>query len=366
MFENLKGKTVILTGHTGFKGAWLAMWLTEIGAEVHGISLNVPEGEPSLHNLLGEATYKASHIQDIRDYAAVRALIHDIKPDIVFHLAAQALVRRSYVDPLESFGSNIMGTAHILEACRDLKTAPAIICVTTDKVYDNVDWVWPYRESDPLCGKDPYSASKAGAEMVAAAYMRTLYRLKGEDRPRLAIVRGGNVIGGGDWAEDRIIPDAVRGAIAGEPLRIRNPDAVRPWQHVLELCHGYMTLADKLLSDTPEPYEGPWNFGPDPITILTVYDVAKRLQSSWTETPLTVETDRAPSLPEARYLTLDISKAMRELRWLPGITVEESISLTAEWYAAYMQNPQKAVQKTYDQLNFYISQRKKQAKALAS
>jgi len=363
MFDNLKGKTVVLTGHTGFKGAWLALWLTQIGAKVHGISLDVPKGQESLHALLGKTAYTESHIQDIRDYKATRAIIHKVKPDCVFHLAAQALVRHSYADPLESFGSNIMGTAHVLEACRDLETPPAIICVTTDKVYDNVDWVWPYRESDPICGKDPYSASKAGAEMVAASYLRSLYKLKGGVRPRLAIVRGGNVIGGGDWAEDRIIPDAVRSAMAGESLRIRNPDAVRPWQHVLELCHGYMTLADKLLSDTPDHYEGPWNFGPDPITILTVFEVVQRLQDNWTHTPLKVKTDRAPTLPEAKYLTLDISKAMRELRWLPGITVEESISLTAQWYADYMQDPKKAVQTTHDQLAFYIERRTQQINA---
>lgn len=357
MFENLAGKTVILTGHTGFKGAWLTFWLTEIGAKVHGISLAVESGQPSLHDLLGPEAYTQSHIHDIRDYAGVKAIVDAVKPDAVFHLAAQALVRRSYRDPLESFSSNIMGTAHVLEACRNLDRPPAIVCVTTDKVYDNVEWVFPYRETDAVCGKDPYSASKAGAEMIAASYLRSLFKLEGDTRPRLAIARGGNVIGGGDWAEDRIIPDAIRGALKNEPLRIRNPDSVRPWQHVLELCHGYMTLADKLLSDSPDAYEGPWNFGPDPMVVTTVLEVAQRLSAGLTATDLKIEMDRSPTVPESNYLTLDISKAMRELRWVPALTVEDSIDMTTVWYDTYLRSPDEARALTRVQLSDYISRR---------
>lgn len=357
MFTHLKNKTVILTGHTGFKGAWLALWLTKIGAKVHGISLAVENGAASLHDLLGSEAYTESHIQDIRDYVSVKNIVDDVKPDAVFHLAAQALVRRSYSDPLESFSSNIMGTANILEACRNLQKPPAIVCVTTDKVYDNVEWVFPYRENDPICGKDPYSASKAGAEMIAASYLRSLYKLEGENRPRLCIARGGNVIGGGDWAEDRIIPDAVRGAQANEPLRIRNPDSVRPWQHVLELCHGYMTLADKLLSGSPEAYEGPWNFGPDPMVVTTVLQVAQRLSSGLSRTDLRIEMDRSPSVPESKYLTLDISKAMRELQWKPALTFEESVDMTSSWYDAFLDSPELAKALTHEQLTDYIERR---------
>lgn len=361
MFDNLKNKIVILTGHTGFKGAWLSLWLTEIGAKVHGISLAVEDGTPSLHDMLGPNSYTRSYIQDIRDYDSIKSIVDSVKPDAVFHLAAQALVRRSYRDPLESFTSNIMGTANVLEACRNLEKPPAIVCVTTDKVYDNVEWVFPYREIDPICGKDPYSASKAGAEMVAASYLRSLYKIEGDTRPRLSIARGGNVIGGGDWAEDRIIPDAVRGAQANEPLRIRNPDSVRPWQHVLELCHAYMTLADKLLSDAPDTYEGAWNFGPDPIVITTVLQVANRLSDRLSQTELRIEMDRSPSVPESNYLTLDISKAMHELRWTPVLTVEEAIDMTADWYDAYLKSPDQAKTLIYQQLAAYVARREEMA-----
>ncbi|MEE9272175.1 MAG: CDP-glucose 4,6-dehydratase [Robiginitomaculum sp.] len=358
MRDTFKNKKIILTGHTGFKGAWLAAWLTSIGAKVYGISLSVPDGEDSLHALLGKKAYHASYIQDIRDYDKVQKLFNDIEPDCVFHLAAQALVRPSFEDPLHSFSTNIMGTAHILEACRHLKTNPAIVCITTDKVYDNVNWVWPYRESDKLGGKDPYSASKAGAEMVSMAYMRSLYPLMGDERPHLAVMRGGNVIGGGDWAVDRIIPDAVRASMEGKALHIRNPDAVRPWQHVLDLCHGYMTIAEKLMSKAAKSYEGGWNIGSDPMSIVTVYDLAEKLKTHWQGNPLTINIDRKPSVPEAHYLTLDISKAARELCWQPGLTVNESIAFTADWYTTFLKSPEMARRLTYEQIEIYSDLRR--------
>jgi len=357
MFEIYKGKRVLLTGHSGFKGSWLSAWLTSLGAEVRGISLAPSQTQPSLFNLLGDADCKDSHFADIRDYPKIKALISEFEPDCVMHLAAQALVRESYANPLGTFSTNIMGTANILEACRYLKTPPAIVCVTTDKVYHNADWAWPYRETDPLGGKDPYSSSKAAAELVAGAYRDTMFKLGDKKGPSIATVRGGNVVGGGDWADDRIIPDAVRAAEAGTALSIRNPDAVRPWQHVLELCHGYMALGEKLLSDDADAFIGAWNFGPSPMEVVPVHELVATLKKRWTDVSLTVEFGADPSMPEARYLTLDISKSIRDLRWGPALTVWESIQLTADWYAAYFRSPEHAVQMTYKQIEAYTEKR---------
>ncbi|CAM3724902.1 CDP-glucose 4,6-dehydratase [Litorimonas haliclonae] len=362
MFEIYKGKRILVTGHSGFKGAWLSAWLTSIGAEVRGISLAPDSNQPSLHQIMGPDSYAESFYADIRDYALMEKLIHEFKPDCVMHLAAQALVRHSYAEPLETFSTNVMGTANILEACRHLETPPAIVCVTTDKVYHNADWAWPYRETDPLGGKDPYSASKAASEIVAGAYRDTMFQLDNKEGPSMATVRGGNVIGGGDWAVDRIIPDAVRAAGSGGSLSIRNPDAVRPWQHVLELCHGYMTLGEKLMSESKKDYIGAWNFGPNPMDIVTVYELAKKLKENWSEVDLNIELGADPSLPETRYLTLDISKSMRELRWVPGLTVWESIQMTGDWYDAYFANPEDVADITYKQIQDYSAKREARIK----
>jgi len=348
--NDLKGKEILLTGHTGFKGAWLGAWLTQIGARVHGVSLQ-PEPGPSLFTLLGKSAYYKSHFQDIRDFATVEKLVNKICPDVVFHLAAQALVRPSYSDPLKSFSTNIMGTANILEACRNMHRPPVIVCITTDKVYLNDEAGQTFCETDPIGGKDPYSASKAGAEMVVKSY-DTLFKLEGTTRPYLAIARGGNVIGGGDWSLDRIVPDGVRAATSGSSLRIRSPDAVRPWQHVLELCHAYMTLAAGLLSDNPVQFEGAWNFGPDPKYIVTVYELAKKLANEL-KYPFFIEADTEPSVPEANYLTLDISKAKNEIQWTPALSVDKGIALTGEWYAAFMQDPMLAKDLTFSQITYY-------------
>ena len=357
MFEIYKNKNVLVTGHSGFKGAWLSAWLTSLGANVKGISLEPSTKQPSLHNLLEDKVSQDSVFADIRDYPKMRDLIADFAPDCVMHLAAQALVRESYANPLDTFSSNIMGTANILEACRHLPKPPAIVCVTTDKVYHNADWAWPYRETDPLGGKDPYSSSKAAAELVAAAYRDTMYKLNGKQGARMATVRGGNVIGGGDWAEDRIIPDAVRAAESGSPLVIRNPDAVRPWQHVLELCHGYMSLGEKLMGENGMDFVSAWNFGPSPMEVVPVHELIKVMKEKWTDVSLDVEYGADPSLPEARYLTLDISKSIRDLRWRPGLTVWESIELTAEWYNAYFQSPEAAIEMTFKQIEAYTARR---------
>jgi len=358
MFEIYKNKNILVTGHSGFKGSWLCAWLTSLGANVRGISLEPSTTQPSLYTLLGDDLCNDSVFADIRDYPLMKKLIAEFQPDCVMHLAAQALVRESYVNPLDTFETNVMGTANILEACRHLPKPPAIVCVTTDKVYHNADWAWPYRETDPLGGKDPYSSSKAAAELVAGAYRDTMFKLGGKKGPSIATVRGGNVIGGGDWAEDRIIPDAVRAAETGTALSIRNPDAVRPWQHVLELCHGYMTLGEKLLSADADDFIGAWNFGPSPMEVVPVHELVATLKENWTDVDLKVEFGADPGLPEARYLTLDISKSIRDLRWGPGLTVWESIQLTAEWYAAYFESPEQAVAMTFKQIEAYTEKRK--------
>lgn len=348
-FSIFMGKRVLLTGHTGFKGAWLATWLMDLGAEVVGLALS-PEGSPNLFEALGLADrLEASATVDIRDKDAVVAELRRRKPDIVFHLAAQALVRRSYADPIETFATNVLGTANVLEACRAQESVEAVVCVTTDKVYENHEWVWPYRENDRLGGKDPYSASKACAEIVASVYQGALNR---PDRPvRIATARGGNVVGGGDWSADRIVPDIVRAITGGVPIVLRNPGAVRPWQHVLELCEGYLELGARLLAGE-KAAEDAWNFGPLSSGQTRVDGVVSRFLQTWGVPDHPVQIQPSP-LHEARLLRLDISKATSELNWQPRLSIEETIGLTADWYRAYYEFPDKAYEVTKDQLGRY-------------
>jgi CDP-glucose 4,6-dehydratase len=324
---SFKDVKVLVTGHTGFKGAWLTEWLKRDGAVVSGLALAPEAGSTSLFETARVADGIASHIGDIREWNTVRDVISDAQPEIVFHLAAQPLVRRSYRDPIETFATNVMGTAHVLEAARNCPSIRAIVCVTTDKVYDNVEWAWGYRENDRLGGKDPYSASKACTELVASSYMQTMLPLAGEIR--LATARGGNVIGGGDWSEDRLIPDIVRSIHAGEPIILRNPTATRPWQHVLELVRGYLVLGRKLLAGEPG-IVGAWNFGPERENEISVEHLLREFQRHWGRT-LPIEIRPSP-LKEAHFLRLDISKARLELGWEPVLSLDETLGLTAEWY----------------------------------
>ncbi|MEC9347465.1 MAG: CDP-glucose 4,6-dehydratase [Pseudomonadota bacterium] len=320
-----RDRRVLLTGHTGFKGGWLALWLHRLGAKVTGIAL-APETRPSLFDLAGIAGTLTDIRLDIRDADALAAAVRAANPEIVFHLAAQALVRRSHDDPLGTFDTNVMGTANLLQACRGLEDLRAVICVTTDKVYENHEWVWPYRETDALGGKDPYSASKAAAELVALSYRRSYFAPRGVP---VLTARGGNVIGGGDWSADRLVPDLVRAVATSEPLPIRNPDAVRPWQHVLGLCHGYLLLAERAVAGAI-PGEGAWNFGPAPDEVCTVAHLLDRIGSHWTLPE--IRHVAGDGKPEARLLSLDSSKARAELGWRPAMDLDAALAATAEWY----------------------------------
>lgn len=324
-----KGKTVFLTGHTGFKGGWMAHWLTEIGARVHGYSLEPPTQpnfftETHLRNRLA-----SSVIGDIGDLAALTSALQKAKPKIIIHMAAQPLVRESYNTPVQTFSSNVMGTINLLEAARQVGSAKAIVNITTDKCYDNKEWLWPYRENDRLGGHDPYSASKACAEIVGAAYRDSFLT---DANIHMASVRAGNVIGGGDWATDRLIPDFLRALDAGETLKIRSPNAVRPWQHVLEPLSGYLLLAEKLYTEGGAFAEA-WNFGPNdddakPVSWIVEQLCARAPGAKW-------QTENAQQLHEAGLLKLDSSKAKAKLGWAPRWNLEVALSKTIEWHLAW-------------------------------
>lgn len=324
-----KGRRVLVTGHTGFKGSWLALWLNQLGADVTGYAL-APEYERSHFELLGLANH-IHHIEaDLRDMDALAIAFDEAKPEFVFHLAAQALVRRSYDDPLETFSTNLLGAANVLEAVRLREGIRALVFITSDKSYLNKEWVWGYRENDELGGHDPYSASKAGAEMAFAAYQHSFF--KNRQDFGAASARAGNVIGGGDWAEDRIVPDCVRALEARKPIILRNPDATRPWQHVLDPLNGYLKLA-AVLANYPKIFSGAWNFGPEVGAGLTVGELAERAVKYWGGG--TVEVERPKDAPfEHRLLQLNIDKAKLELEWRPKWHSERAIQESVNWYKA--------------------------------
>ncbi len=338
------GRKVLLTGHTGFKGSWLALWLQLLGAEVVGLSL-APETEPSHWKLLGLGLKE--HLTDILDYASVQRIVAQAKPEIVFHLAAQPLVRRSYVDPLATWSTNVQGTAHVLEACRYVDSIKAIVSVTTDKCYENQEWLWGYRENDRLGGYDPYSASKAGAELVAASYRDSYFRKEGA--PLLATARAGNVIGGGDWSEDRLIPDLVRASACNQSVEIRSPNATRPWQHVLEPLSGYLLLGQRLL-ERKTGFAEAWNFGPDETGNQTVATVLSKLNQGWDG--LRWHLTSVPQPHEASLLQLDSTKARNLLHWHPVWGFEEGLRQTANWYRVYQERREVI---TRQQLGNYVT-----------
>jgi len=325
-----RGKRVVVTGHTGFKGAWMALWLHRLGAKVTGISLP-PATTPNLFNLASIETIADSHFCDIRDAAAVATLINKVQPEIVFHLAAQALVHASYRDPLTTFGTNVQGTANVLDALRYLESVRSVVTITTDKVYKNLEHPYPYRETDVLGGHDPYSASKAAAEIVIASY-RDSYLA--EKNIAIASARAGNVIGGGDWSADRLIPDAIRAWSTNQPLQIRRPQAIRPWQHVLEPLAGYMKLAERLW-DTPT-LAGAYNFGPETHEAATVREVVQRAQTVYGKGQI-IWGDGTEGLHEAGWLALEVTKARNVLgvnsRWSLAKTVERTI----DWYRKHQE-----------------------------
>ncbi|MDP2785733.1 MAG: CDP-glucose 4,6-dehydratase [Sulfurimicrobium sp.] len=337
-------RRVLLTGHTGFKGSWLALWLKEMGADVVGIALP-PESSPNHWDLL--KLDMPDHRMDIQDSQALSRIIMETKPEIVFHLAAQALVRRSYREPLTTWATNVMGTANLLEACRQTESVRAIIVVTSDKCYENREWPWGYRENDRLGGHDPYSASKAASEILSACYRSAYFQASG--MPLLATARAGNVIGGGDWSEDRLIPDLVRAVSTQSSLEIRSPHAARPWQHVLESLSGYLLLGQKLLEGRREFGEA-WNFGPEQDSSTTVSDVLAALTAQWHE--LRWHATQQPQPHETTFLHLDSAKARSRLGWRPVWRLEEALRETAAWYRAILNMGQLT---SREQLAAYIS-----------
>ena len=323
------GKSIFLTGHTGFKGGWLAHWLSELGATVHGYSLEPPSDLNFFTETKLVERLQSSTIGDVLDLARLQRALESSNPDIVFHLAAQSLVGESYKNPLGTLAPNIMGTANLLEACRGFDSVSAIVNVTSDKCYQNDERLKPFRETAPLGGRDPYSASKACSEMVTEAYRRSFLA---ERSIHLASVRAGNVIGGGDWAEDRLVPDCLRAIDNGEILSVRSPNAVRPWQHVLEPLSGYLMLAEKLYTDGGR-YADSWNFGPDEADAKPVAWIAERLSSGSHSVHWTKAIQEHPY--EAGILLLDSSKAKSLLGWAPRLGLEDAINKTVEWHEAW-------------------------------
>jgi CDP-glucose 4,6-dehydratase len=333
MVNHWQGRRVFLTGHTGFKGSWLALWLSRLGAKVRGYALD-PYTQPNMFTLTSVESVVEDVRGDIRDYARLLDCLRDFAPEVVFHMAAQPIVRRSYADPVGTYAINVMGTVHLLEATRTTPSVRAVVCITTDKVYHNQEWVWPYRESDPLGGYDPYASSKACAEIVSSAYRSSFFSIEQlhEHPVALATARAGNVIGGGDWSEDRLVPDLVRGFCSGQPVLIRRPGAIRPWQHVLEPLHGYLTLAERLLAHGG--CTSAYNFGPGEEDSWSVESIATKLAKIWGN-GASWTRDLDPSSHEAHYLRLDASRARLELGWQPRLKIETALEWTIDWYRAW-------------------------------
>ena len=333
-----RDRRVLVTGHTGFKGSWLSLWLHELGAQVAGLSL-APNTSPSHFELIGLQEL-IRHIEgDIRDRDAVNHAFKTAAPEIVFHLAAQPLVRDSYDDPKGTFDTNVGGTVNVLEAIRSSSSVKAVVIVTSDKCYENREWLWGYRENDPLGGHDPYSASKGAAEIVCSSYRRSFFDKNGRG-PHLgcATARAGNVIGGGDWAKDRLIPDCIRALSDERPILVRNPHATRPWQHVLEPLSGYLFLAERLCED-PDRYAGAWNFGPVADEKMTVGELAERFITAWGSGEIETEKAESSAPHEASILRLSIDKAVSALNWCPVLPSANAIDWTVAWYRRWAKDP---------------------------
>lgn len=330
-------KKVFITGHTGFKGSWLCLWLHSLGAKVSGYALDPPT-DPSLFELCRIDTLVQSMIADVRDGSSLMKAMHEAGPEIAIHMAAQPLVRDSYNMPVETYAVNVMGTVNLFEAVRATDTVKAVINVTTDKCYENREWVWGYREREPLGGYDPYSSSKACSELVTSAYRSSYFNPREYSMHGVGVAsaRAGNVIGGGDWATDRLVPDCIRALLNGEKAVIRNPSAIRPWQHVLEPLFGYLLLAQKLCEDGPR-YAGAWNFGPDERDAKPVEWLVKQLCTKWNNgASFTIDQGKHPH--EAHYLKLDCSKATSELGWRPKWDLEKAIDCIIDWTRVYKEN----------------------------
>ncbi|MBA3465662.1 MAG: CDP-glucose 4,6-dehydratase [Deltaproteobacteria bacterium] len=327
--DTYRGKTVLITGDTGFKGSWLAIWLTELGAKVIGFAL--PPAGPRDNFVICEVARSITHVDgDVRDYDALTTVLGEHQPDIVFHLAAQALVLDSYKDPRGTFATNVMGVVNLLEAVRYARSVRAVVVVTSDKCYENQGLDRGYRESDPLGGRDPYSASKGAAEIAASSMRRSFFTEPGD--AAIATARAGNVIGGGDWAANRIVPDCIRALASLEPIVVRNPSAIRPWQHVMDALNGYLVLGTKLLADGHR-YAEAWNFGPAPGEVVPVSGLVEQMIAAWGSGTYRVEAD-AGAPAEARILHLDIAKAREQLAWSPKLSLAQAIAATVQGYRA--------------------------------
>lgn len=324
------GKRVVLTGHTGFKGGWLSLWLQSMGAVVRGISLDPPT-DPALFNVARVAACMDHQVADIRDYEKTQSLIGVFKPEIVIHMAAQPLVRQSYQQPIATYATNVMGTVHVLEAARQAGTVRAIVNITTDKCYENKEWAWGYREDEPMGGHDPYSSSKGCAELVSNAYRKSFFKTEGIS---IATARAGNVIGGGDWALDRLVPDIMRALEMQSPVQIRNPSAIRPWQHVLEPLSGYLVLAERLYEHSQE-YAESWNFGPRDEDAKPVQWIVERLCQAWGGAS-TWKIQPGDHPHEANFLKLDISKAQQRLNWSPRWPLATALTHITQWHQAWL------------------------------
>ncbi|MDR1115530.1 MAG: CDP-glucose 4,6-dehydratase [Tannerella sp.] len=332
-----KGKKVFVTGHTGFKGSWLCQLLHELDAEVYGYALNPPTN-PSLYEVAKVDKLVTSYISDVRDYDTLYNILSVVQPDIIIHMAAQPLVRDSYKNPIDTYSINVMGTVNLLEAIRHTKSVKAVVNVTTDKCYENKEWIWGYRENEPMGGYDPYSNSKGCSELVTSSFRNSFFNPSDYGKTHqvaLASARAGNVIGGGDWAEDRLIPDFIRAIGNGEKVKIRSPHAIRPWQHVLEPLSGYLTLGAKLLTNGCQYAEG-WNFGPDDLDAKPVEWIVNKICTLWGD-GAAYEIDPNPQPHEATYLKLDCSKAKTRLDWYPKWDINTAINNIVEWTKAYNQ-----------------------------
>jgi CDP-glucose 4,6-dehydratase len=348
-----QGKRVLLTGHTGFKGSWLSLWLQSLGVDLVGYALESPT-QPSLFELAAVAEGMTSVLGDVQDLTHLQQVVSDFKPEIVMHLAAQPLVRKSYQLPVETFATNVMGTVHLLEAVRQIGGVKAVVCVTSDKCYENQNWVWSYRENDSLGGYDPYSSSKACAELVTSAYRNSFFSQGDSPTQKTAVAtaRVGNVIGGGDWSEDRLVPDTLRCLMQGKPLPIRNPHATRPWQHVLEPLSGYLILTERLYEEG-QAFSEAWNFGYYEVSPKPVVWIVEQLISLW-GSDISWELDKNSHPHEESYLKVDSSKAYARLGWKPKLGLQTTLSWIVDWTKAF-QSGENMRQFTQEQIQKFMT-----------
>ena len=353
LIDIYQGKTVLITGHTGFKGSWLAVWLESLGGKVVGYSLDPPT-DPSIFRATGLSNRIVDIRGDILDCDKIFKTIKKYRPEYIFHLAAQPLVRHSYKNPLETFTINIIGTANVLESIRKSQYSTTCLCITSDKCYENREWDYAYRENDSLGGYDPYSASKAAAEIVIASYRKSFFSQgKENSRVSLSSARAGNIIGGGDWAEDRIVPDCVRALAKGKPIEVRAPHSTRPWQFVLDPLFGYLSLASKMKED-PERYAEAWNFGPDHSNAVDVQTLTEKILAAWGKGTWKDISDNKNAPHEAGHLMLDTAKSMVKLGWKPVYDIDDAIQKTMEWYRNYYSGKNDMYDFSFQQIESYM------------